>query len=166
MGLKLSVKPSAILSTLGLWAILASVAVWLLSLPLAEAVAGSLVAVGLHWLSELVHQLGHAWAARRVGYPMEGIRFWDVLSTSLYPRDEPELPAEVHIRRALGGPAASLMLSLVAALVLVGLWPLGGAPRWVAVFFWAENLLVFTLGAFLPLRFTDGSTLLTWWRKR
>ena len=30
----------------------------------------------------------------------------------------------------------------------------------------AENLLVFGGGAFLPLGFNDGSTLLHWWPKR
>jgi hypothetical protein len=30
-----------------------------------------MIAVGLHWLSELWHQKGHARAAKRTGYPME-----------------------------------------------------------------------------------------------
>jgi hypothetical protein len=36
---------------------------------------------------------------------------------------------------------------------------------WVALFFFLDNLLVLTLGAFVPLGFTDGSTLLRWWGK-
>ena len=42
----------------------------------------------------------------------------------------------------------------------------GGVAWWVAVFFFLDNLLVMTLGAFLPLGFTDGDTLLAWWGKR
>jgi hypothetical protein len=36
----------------------------------------------------------------------------------------------------------------------------------VSAFFFLENLFVFTLAAFLPLGFTDGSTLLEWRGKR
>jgi hypothetical protein len=41
-----------------------------------------------------------------------------------------------------------------------------GVVWYVFVFFALDNLLFFTLGAFLPLGFTDGSTLLYWWPKR
>jgi hypothetical protein len=37
---------------------------------------------------------------------------------------------------------------------------------WVGTFFFLDNLLIFTLGVFVPLGFTDGSTLLRWWGKR
>ena len=43
-----------------------------------------------------LHQFGHAWAARRVGYPMTGLRYRGVLAASLYPRNEPELPADIQ----------------------------------------------------------------------
>jgi hypothetical protein len=42
----------------------------------------------------------------------------------------------------------------------------GGVAFYVAAFFALDNLLVFTLGAFLPLGFTDGSTLLYWLPRR
>ena len=107
-------------------------------------------------------------AARRTGYPMSGIRLgkWGVLGTSLYPADEPALPAAIHIRRALGGPAGSLVVTLAAAAVALALRAEGGALWWVAVFVFLDNLLLLTLGAFLPLGFTDGSTLLRWWGNR
>ncbi|MFQ5436102.1 MAG: hypothetical protein ACE5FD_14615, partial [Anaerolineae bacterium] len=88
---------------------------------------------------------------------------------AMYPivmRDEPELPAHIHLRRALGGPAASALLTLLAGLLALAL---RGAPglRWpLAAFLFLDNLLVFTLGAFLPLGFTDGSTLLHYWPQR
>jgi hypothetical protein len=173
-GLELSARPSAIVGFILLWVLLGGVAALLFKVPLGEAIVGGFIAVVLHYVSEIVHNLGHAWAARRTGYPMIGVRLFGVLGVSLYPQDEPPLPADVHIRRALGGPAASLLLTLVAAVIALALRPstalraglLGKTPWLVAVFCFLENLLVFTLGAFLPLGFTDGSTLLEWWGKR
>jgi hypothetical protein len=165
-GLKVMARPSAVFSTLLLWLILSGVGRWALDLPAGQAVLGGLLATVLHWLGELWHHLGHAWAARRTGYPMSGVMMVWLLAASLYPRDEGTLPGHIHIRRALGGPTGSLLLALAAAALLLALAPLSGTVWWyVALFFFLENLLIFTLGAFLPLGFTDGSTLLAWWGK-
>ena len=164
-GLRLTARPSAAVGMLVLWVVFAAVGLALGLAPLA-ALLGGLAATALHWLSELVHQLGHAWAARRAGFPMIGIRFWGVLSTTIYPRDEPALPAATHIRRALGGPFASTLMTLLGLLLLPVFRPLGGAPWLLALFFTLENLLVFTAQVFVPLGFNDGSTILYWWRRR
>lgn len=164
-GLRLTAKPSAIVGSLALWALLSAIGLWVELAPTA-AVLGGLVALALHWLGELVHQFGHAWAARRAGHPMLGIAFWGLLSTSVYPRDEPELPAGVHIRRALGGPIASLALTLLALPIAWLLWPGGGAPAWVALFFALENGLIYTAQVLVPLGFNDGGTILHWWGRR
>jgi hypothetical protein len=163
--LRLTADWSAIIGSLLLWVLLSGSAALGLGVSPAAAVVGGLVAVLLHWASDIVHQLGHARAARTTGHPMIGIRLWWVLSASIYPSDEGSLPAAVHIRRALGGPVASLLLTVIAALIALALRPLGGVYWWVALFFFLDNLLVLTLGAFLPLGFTDGSTLLHWWGK-
>jgi hypothetical protein len=167
-GLSLSFEPLAIVGSILLLVLLSGVAIGILNLPVGEALVVSLLAVILHWVSDIAHHLGHAWAARRTGYPMIGIRLGKraLLGTSLYPPDEQALPATIHIRRALGGPIGSLLLSLIAALTALTLRPVGGALWWVAVFFFFDNVVVFALGAFLPLGFTDGSTLLQWWGKR
>ncbi len=165
-GLRLSAKPSAIIGFFLLWVVLSVIAVALFETPTVETIVGGLIAAALHYASEIVHNLGHAWAARRTGYPMDGLLLVGVLGVSLYPRDEPPLPADVHIRRALGGPVASLLLTLVAAAIALALRFLGGTPWLVGAFFFLENLLLFTLGVFLPLGFTDGGTLLEWWGKR
>ncbi len=164
-GLRLTAKPSAIMGALGLWALLSAIGFWLGLAP-AAALLGGFVAMLLHWLGELVHQLGHAWAARRTGYPMIGVAFWGLLSSSIYPRDEPALPARVHIRRALGGPLASLAATLITALLAWLLWPGGGAPAWVALFVALENGLIYTAQVLLPLGFNDGATILHWWGRR
>jgi hypothetical protein len=165
-GLRLSVMPSALVGSLALWAILSASGVGMLGLPVGAALLGGLAAMSLHWFSDIVHHSGHAWAACRTGYPMTGIRLWGVLGSSVYPADEPQLPAAVHIRRALGGPIASLLLTVVAGLIALALRPSSGILGWVALFFFLENLFVFTLQVFIPLSFNDGGTLLYWLRHR
>jgi hypothetical protein len=167
-GLKLSAAPRAAAGTVLLWALLTVVGVGLLDLSFGQGVIGGLIATVLHWVSELVHQLGHAWAARRTGHRMIGVRFgqWLVLGTSLYPPDEGALLAAVHVRRALGGPTSSTLLTGLAGLIALASRPADGVLWWVALFFFLENLSLFTLGAFLPLGFTDGGTLLEWWPRR
>jgi Zn-dependent protease len=161
-GLQVTARPSAIVAAVAMAAGLSALAMFGLRLPAGQAIAAGLLAAALHWASEITHQLGHAWAARRTGYPMTGIRFWGPLGASVYPADEPELPARIHIRRALGGPLISLGVTLVAAIVAAALFPLGGLARYLSLFAAIENLAVFCLGSLLPLSFTDGGTLLRW----
>lgn len=156
-------KANVLLGGLVLWLIFSSVALWLFDLPVGTAVLGAFLATLIHYLSELWHCLSHSVAARRTGYPMSGIMYQWVLGGTLYPRDEPELPSAVHIRRALGGPIGSLLLALIMGLIAWGLRPSGGLPYGLALFAFWDNLLFFTLGALLPLGFTDGSTILTYW---
>lgn len=163
-GLRLTASNSALIGSGILWLILVVFMVAVLRFSVVEGVALAIFAVFLHWVGELSHQLGHARAARAAGYPMVGVRFWGVLSSSIYPEDEPELPAKVHISRALGGPKLSLVLSVASGLVLL-LLPVGTVFWWVLLFFVADNILVFTLGSLLPLGFTDGTTILHWLRK-
>jgi hypothetical protein len=166
-GLQLSVTPLALVGTLILWLAVALLARWLLDLPLVQAVAMGFVGALLWWLSDVFHHLGHAYAARTTGYPMVGIEFgqFAVFCRSVYPPDEPELPAQVHIRRALGGPIASFVLGVVALLVAL-LLAQDSLGWWLAAYVAFVSLFVFGLGALLPLGFTDGSTLLAWWGKR
>jgi hypothetical protein len=166
-GLDLIAMPLAVVGSILLLVLLSGIAIAVLHMPIGEAIVGGLIAVTLHWVSDIAHHLGHAWAARRTGYPMTGIRLgtWGLLGTSLYPPDEPILPAATHIRRAWGGPAGSLLFTLAAAVAALIVRNVSSMLWWVGVFFFLDNLLVFTLGAFLPLGFTDGSTLLHWWGK-
>jgi uncharacterized membrane protein YjgN (DUF898 family) len=165
-GLELSAKPSVFVGSLVLWVALSVFGLVLLNLSAAEAILGGLVAVLLHWLSAFIHQLGHIWAARSTSYPMTGVQFWFLLGTSRYPRDEPELPAAIHIRRALGGPPVSFVFAALSGLAALALGQVSGIGYWLALFLMLDNLLVFSLGALLPMSFTDGGTLWHWWRKR
>ncbi|WIG61702.1 MAG: hypothetical protein OJF49_004450 [Ktedonobacterales bacterium] len=166
VGTRLSARPSA-LGGVALVFVLAAGFAWLaLRQPFGTAVVGALMVVVVHWLSDLVHQLGHITAARRTGYPAIGIQFWGVFSATVYPADEPPLPGTVHVRRALGGVPASLALAMVAGILALALRSVAGPFEWVLIFAFLDNLLVLGLGALLPLGFTDGSTLLRWWPKR
>src|SRR6476469_7467121 len=163
-GLKLTADNSALLGLLLLWVVLGVAVVILLRLSVIEGVTLGLVGAILHWIAELMHQLGHAQAARKAGYPMIEVRFWWLLSSSIYPADEPKLPAEIHIRRALGGPTRSFILAVAFGIITL-LLPQGSYQWWASLFFAADNFLVFTVGSLLPLGFTDGTTLLRWLRK-
>jgi hypothetical protein len=165
-GVKITARPSAIVASIALWAVATEVATTYFHASLAAAIVQGLVVTLIHWLSDLLHQLGHAIAARSTGYPMSGLRLWFLFSSSLYPLDEPELAASTHVRRALGGPIMSLIMTVIAGLTAWLMGSAGSPYTWIAVFAFLDNLLVFTLGAFLPLGFTDGSTLLRLWRER
>lgn len=161
-GLNIRMRDNAILGTSLIWVALSAFGLLVLRIPMDMAVFAAATATMLHWASELWHHLGHNYIARRLGYPMEGITLWWFFAVSRYPRDEPELSPGTHIKRALAGPAASLLLSCLAGLLVLALNTQGGLAWWVALFFFWDNFAVFTIGAFLPLGFTDGSTLLYW----
>ena len=165
-GLHLQIEKSAWVSFSAMWVILSVIGKIRLRWTWPLAVLFGLAATLLHLISEIWHQLGHAQAAGLTGFPMRAIRLWGLLSTSVYPENEPSLSADIHLQRALGGPIASTGLSLVAGLIVLITRPIGGVWYWLARFLLAENVLVFTLGALTPLGFTDGSTLLHWWPQR
>jgi hypothetical protein len=168
-GLKLLARPSAFIGLLLLWLGLTSFTWRLMDFPPDQALAAGLGSAFLHYISELIHNMGHAWAARRVKRPMEGVLFWGLLGTSLYPKDEKRVTPRAHIQRALGGPLASLLLTILTGIQLAVVSPqaaqLPPAIPFIALFLFWDNLLVFTLGAIIPLGFTDGSTILQYWKK-
>lgn len=165
-GVSITARPLAVICSMLLWGGFALLGIFVFDLPPAAGLLGGLIATMLHWFGDVMHQLGHAIVARGTGYPMREIRLLHVMCISIYPHDEPTLPAEIHIKRALGGVPASLLAALAGAVLALLLRGIGGVWYLLALFFFLENLLVFGLGALLPLGFTDGSTLLTWLPKR
>ena len=162
--LEISITPSAILGFVAIWIVMTVLGIFIAHLNFIESVVSGLVIACLHYLGELLHQLGHAGAARRTGYPMRGICFVHVLAFSLYPKDEPELSGRIHIRRALGGPLVSVLVTVIALLIFLVAQNVGGMFFWIALCFFLDNLFVFTLGALLPLSFTDGGAIARYWR--
>lgn len=165
-GLQIKAGPTAFISALLIWLIVTLFSIKLLKWRPEKAAAGGFLAMLIHFLSEWWHQFGHAQAAEQTGYPMQGMEFKGPIATSLYPENEGVLSAEVHIQRALGGPIFSFMLAIVSGLIALGLRPLGNPALLLTLFSFADNLLVFTIGALMPLGFTDGSTLLKWLGRR
>jgi hypothetical protein len=156
----ISALPSAVIGTVIFFIALMYASIQWMLIPVDQAVIGSLLIIALHWLSVTFHNLGHHVAALSTGYPMIGIRYWAILGTSLYPPDEPPLSKSIHVRRVLGGPVASAILGLVAVGISFLFMQSGGVIWYVFVFIALDNLFLLSLGAFLPLGFTDGSTLL------
>lgn len=168
-GLPVTISPlsAAMLIAMGLL-------IALISIPLAGLDAGAAVVAGLvvaigFFLSEWLHQWGHAVAARRTGYPMQGIHFFSLFAISLYPPDEPALPPSTHMRRALGGFWINLLIGLLLGAAALNLGPTAGAVGWTTtvIAFW--NFVVLGLGALLPINLpgilvTDGASLLHNWR--
>jgi hypothetical protein len=167
-GLQWSMTRSAIVGAIGLWLVVAALMV-VLNIPIGSALLGGVIVAILHELSEIVHQLGHAWAARRTGYPMSGVRFGvlGIFAASVYPPAEPALPAKVHLRRATGGPIFSAWLSSMAFIVvLMTIRSADAMWSFVLWFFFLDNLIVMTLQVFIPLGFNDGATIWHWIRQR
>ncbi len=166
LGLQIEVLPSAWLGMALSWAGGALAYGALGAFSAADAVLFGLALAGLHVGATLVHHYGHAFAAAQTGHPMAGVRFRFGIATSLYPDNEPQLPARVHIRRALGGPIASVVLAMIAGGAAVILRSAGSQAWTLALITALDSLLVVGLGALIPLGFTDGSTLLYWWGRR
>lgn len=165
-GLDIQITGSSLIGSLILVVIFTALAFYTLMLPVFQAVVWGVVAMLLYWLSETLHQYGHYVAGRQVGYSMTGVRLWWFWGASVYPADEPTLPAAVHIRRALGGAPMSIAMGVVVGLIALALRDsLSPSIFGLLVLFALLNLVYFGFGAFLPLGFTDGSTLLHYWGK-
>jgi Zn-dependent protease/CBS domain-containing protein len=125
--------------------------------------AMALVAAVLFFASLLLHELGHAWEARREGMEIDGITLWLFGGVSQFKTQFPSAGAEFRI--AIAGPLISLVLGVV--FVLVALAGLPSAVDGVAAWLGYINLalLVFNLIPALPL---DGGRVLrgALWRAR
>lgn len=172
LGLEWGLRPTAIVGSLILWVIFSIIA-YIVLRDWPTAVWASLICTDLHWLGDILHQSGHALAAKSTGYPQKRWIIQHILLTTLYPKDEPLLSPAVHIRRALGGAPVSLLIAAVAGYFAFVTPP--ASPFWLFILqfiFW-ENLLLYGLGALLPANLltrigfdTDGDTLYKLWRGR
>lgn len=171
-GLETTVTPAALAWFGGLALVSAALAAWLLRLDVLAASAAGLLSALVFFISEWLHQAGHALAASLVGHPMRGMHFFSLFSGSVYPPDEPALPRRLHVLRSLGGFWVNLLLGAGLALLALPAWPRGGLGAWLLAFGAVVNLLVLGLGALLPLRvpggdgLTDGAALLKMWKER
>ncbi|MDX6628990.1 MAG: hypothetical protein QOH00_1236, partial [Gaiellales bacterium] len=125
--------------------------------------AMAIVAALLFFASLLLHELGHAWRARREGMEIDGITLWLFGGVSQFKTRFPSAGAEFRI--AVAGPLVSLVLGV--GFVLLALAGLPSAIDGVAAWLGYINLalLVFNLIPALPL---DGGRVLraALWRSR
>ena len=101
------------------WLLVAGIVVWSLATVLfpsaypdlggATHLAMAVVAVLLFFASVLLHELGHAWRARREGVPIEGITLW-MLGGVARLRGNPRSPGAAF-RVAIAGPLISAALA-------------------------------------------------------
>lgn len=159
-GVHVRADNTAAVASLMLWAMVHTILWWVLQLPPLAALQVSFALVALHWVSVLIHHLGHALAARRTGFPMQALILIGLLGRERYPADEPQLSVRTHALRALGGPAASLLSGLLLLLIILIIRPQTFTHQIVLWAFALENLLLLGVGVFVPLGSTDGSTLL------
>jgi Zn-dependent protease/CBS domain-containing protein len=163
-GIRIGASPS--------WFLIVFVVIWLLSDDFQSTLGGSsteayLVAVAaaiLFWVSLVLHELGHAFAARREGMEVHGIDLWLFGGLAKLSRDS-RTPGE-EFRVAAAGPLVTLLLTIVffaisAALVgvdeardLASLEAGAGSPiELLVAFLGAMNLLllIFNLVPAFPL---------------
>ncbi len=129
-----------------------------------DRLMGALLATGGYYLSVMVHHTGHYLAGLYAGYPLVRLHFYWMLARDIYPPNEPKLAANIHLRRALGGPCASV-LAASACLLLAAITP-GGILRFFFLSGFWINLLVFTLGALIPAFGLDGDVIRRHWPQR
>ena len=164
-GVYFEATPAALAGSLLLWGAFTAAARRVTRLAMPAAAGLGAAATLIHWSSDVAHQLGHFLAGRSAGFPLERLRAHGVLVASFYPRDEPELPPETHIRRALGGAPVSLLLALLGWLSWRAIPPHARAARFLSAVVALHNFFVLFLGAFLPLSWTDGGALIRWTRE-
>jgi len=175
-GLRTTLMPLFWPSYLALAIVAALLAHALVHLSLGQSVLAGVLSALLFLVCEWLHQLGHSLAARLVGHPMVGICFFNLFSASQYPADEPALPPQAHIRRALGGFWINVVIGLLLLPIAIRLWPHGreilpptiSLVAWLAGYGAVVNLIGMGLGALLPLKIpggglNDGGTLLHYW---
>jgi Zn-dependent protease/CBS domain-containing protein len=126
---------------------------------LAMAVAAALV----FFASVLLHELGHAWQARRDGLEIDGITLWLFGGVAQFKGAFPNPGAEFRI--AIAGPLVTVILSGGFALLALAGLPsaVDGVAAWLGYI--SLTLLVFNLIPALPL---DGGRVLraALWRAR
>jgi Zn-dependent protease len=139
--------------TLSLWALLGLVVVasFLLA-PGARAfvlAVGSVVAV---LVSLGAHELGHAWAAHRLGFHVTLVQVGVIDSATTYEADERSAPERVLC--AIAGPAASVAVATVLGLLAWVAEGHDGLSTRLAGF--AVINLVLAVANLVPFRGTDG----------
>lgn len=135
--------------------------------PLDALIAG-IITTFIYYFSEVVHQYGHFFAAKQTGKPSTGLRLWFILGTTLYPSNEGQVKPSIHMRRAIGGPIASLILLIIFLFLGSFLWAFSDMARFIVGWGIFVNSVWYIGGALIPMQYknftTDGMTIWKAWR--
>jgi Zn-dependent protease len=119
----------------------------------------ALLTAAAFYASLLAHELSHAFVARRHGVAVRGIVLWLFGGVAQLETESPDARSELQI--AAAGPATSLGIAAIAALVVWFLDLVGASPLFVAAVSWLAGanalLAVFNLLPAFPL---DGGRIL------
>ena len=165
-GLDLAWMPSTLWGMAAIWIGLSAIAFFLLGFNLWAALLGGLIGVVIHWVLGVL-----APVRARAGRPPHRVPddraalLGDLQHVAVAAGRTPAAGADPYSAGA-GRADCQYLAGGAGAGGGGGDWPDGGLGWWLAVFAAFDNLLVLGLGAFAPLGFTDGSTILYWWGRR
>jgi hypothetical protein len=126
-----------------------------------EAIAAGWLYFLVLLTADTVHITGHAISARKAGAPMDAVYVPVGMPRTIY--FDNDVPPDVHIKRSLGGPIAS-MLALAISVALFVLAPARTLFRELAELAVLGHGFI-GLGSWLPIPGVDGAILLHWWRR-
>ena len=110
-------------------------------------------------ISTLVHALGHIFGGKLVRSPMDELLLTATRGVNIYAGNQNDIPAFVHLGRAMGGP----VLNLITASLVVRLQTFvqfGFSADVLAAI--ASTSLFMGVGGFVPLPSVDGQVI---WRE-
>jgi Zn-dependent protease/CBS domain-containing protein len=120
---------------------------------------GAILAVLLFYGSLLAHELGHALVARRLGTRVEGITLWVFGGVARLSGDALSDSAELRI--TLVGPAITVVVAIVAAVLSAGLSTLDIFPLAAGVLSWLAQInLILAAFNLIPAFPLDGGRVL------
>ncbi|MEO8082560.1 MAG: hypothetical protein ABI780_01925 [Ardenticatenales bacterium] len=108
-------------------------------------------------VANTVHGFGHIVSGTLAGSAMDELLFTATRDANIYRGDQSGIRGRTHVARAIGGPAANLIVAALAYAVMAAVG--GGGHPWLARI-GSVNLL-FGLGGLLPVPSVDGEVI---WR--
>lgn len=109
-------------------------------------------------VANTIHGFGHIVSGTLAGSAMDELLITATRDANIYRGDQSAVRGRTHVARAIGGPAANLLMAALAYAALAGLG--GGAHPWLARV-GTVNLL-YGLGGLLPIPSVDGEVI---WRE-
>jgi len=102
-----------------------------------------------------VHSVGHILSGKMVGAPMDELLITASRHVNIYRNEPPNLPSQVHLGRALGGPVLNIAVGLLVLIVALGIGSAG-------LLFFSVSNLAFGISALFPVQSFDGEVI---WRE-